>query len=407
MLLAGANAAAMVLAVGVAAVVLMATSGVRAALVAAALFLILPSALGEESLVRSLAAMALIALAIGTQPLEAHRGSRVPAFALLAAGAAMIVSGAAPFEFGGLYAGAALAYAWLTSRPSLSLNILRGLTLIVCGLTAAYLITWAVGFGAAATRLYYGDRILTLYAPFAVTGFGTPLWDGAPPRMLLFTGEPGLNAFFLVPAAAYALSLPFGRWKVVTLSLIAAAALVSQSAGVIVALGAGLSAAVFLGIARRGYVVTAIFLAGAGSAAVWNLANQLVSMRADRSVETVADRGLSLGGTSSAALGNINLISTLQRTPILGLGLVLALVLIGIVALRYPPTTFAWIAFVVTALFAQPSQWQVGAWFTLSVVMLIPVARDVQAVKIKRKRRESGLARGAAGRALQVTPRGR
>lgn len=348
--------------------------GVRATAIAVSLFFVLPSAVGEGSLVRSLAAMALILLLVVTARVEVgeQNTSRAPALALLILAVTMVGTGTAPIEFGGLYVAAAIAVYWIGERPGLAIGVLRALTVVIGCLTVSYLVTWAVGFNTVVTALTFGDRVINVHAPFALTGFGTRLWEGAPPRLLLLTGEPGLNSFFIIPALALVVTQAAGRLRLAVLAVLAAAAVMSQSAGVLIALAAGAGAALVVWLGRRGNLLTALVLGAGGAASTFVLANRLVAARAGGNAETVTDRGLAFGSSSSASLGNINLVTTLERDLLLGLGIAAAVALMGLAARRSSAAIFAWAAFFVTALFAQPSQWQVGAWLLLALVILLP-----------------------------------
>lgn len=344
--------------------------GWAGAVIGVAFFLMSPGVLGESSLIRSLAGAAAIVAALLLSGTDRQSRGTIPAVAVAVVGVAMVASGSAPVEIGGLYAGLAVAAFLLATRPHVAAAGLRAVTLIVAALTVGYLTTWAVGFDhLAATLSFDGRRYVDVYAPLALTGSGTPLWDGAPPRMLLATGEPGLNVFYLL--AAFATLGHHGRrarlWLAVVL---VAGAVVSQSAGLLVALLAGVGAAAFVALVRRGRVALAVALAAAGGYAVVRVALRLVDLRAAGSSETVADRGLAAGSLTSASLGNINLIAALQNDLTLGAGLVVALALLAKTAAGTPSGAFAWTAFAVTAVFAQPSQWQAGGWLLLAMVAL-------------------------------------
>lgn len=371
----GYVAAVAALVAALAGMALVLACGWAGAAVGVALLVVSPSVLGESSLVRSLVGGAVIVGAALLTPVT-HRAARgaLPALAVAVVGVAMVLT-SAPVEVGGLYAGLAVAVLLLAPRPRLAAAGLRAVTMIVAALTAGYLLTWAAGFDRLlATLTFDGRRVIDVWAPLAFTGSGTPLWDGAPPRMLLLTGEPGLNVFYLLAAFAYLWHVRRRGARLGLALLFVAAAVVSQSAGLLVALLAGAGAAAFVGLVRRGRVGRAVLLGVVGGAVVVRAALELVDLRAAGSSETVADRGLAGGSLTSASLGNINLIAAVQNDLALGVGLVVALGLLAKVAVGTPAGAFAWTAFAVTATFAQPSQWQAGAWLMLGMVGIASAA---------------------------------
>lgn len=366
---------------------LVAVTGVRAALMGCALLVLVPGVLGESSLPVSLACVAAIgAITVISKPeMDVRtRGARRSATALILIGVAMLEAVGATGRSGalnvasalaGVYVAAAIVVMLMRSRPALAPSALRALAVLVAALILGYLATWTLGFSQQIASLTFDNRRVDIYFPLALTGQGTLLWDGAPPRLVLLTGEPGLNVFFLIGAAVGVTTIERRRLRWFLLAVLAAGAVVSQSAGAIIALLAGVAAAIFIGLARRGHPFVATALATLGGLLVYRTANQFVDLRAAGSSETVADRGLGQGTLATAGTGNINLITALDRSPTLGLALVAALAIIATVAVRTAAGTFAWVAFAVAAVFAQPSQWQAGAWLILALVMLAEGSR--------------------------------
>ena len=346
----------------------------RGGIIGAALFAINPSVIGEASLQwTALAAAVILATTVAT---KAERPP--PPDAMLPIGVGITLVGVAMLalrvipEFAVVYLVLAIAAVQMLSRPQLAAQAAKAVALIVGALTVSYLVTWATGFPTALNEIEVGSRVVRTAFPVTLTGSGTPLWESAPPRLVLGTGEPGLNVFYMIPVFCYVVRRLSGFRRLAGLVLFGTTALMSQSAGMLAALAiAFVVYAVHELWSRRRHILTILVVLVAILVGV-NLVQAVLQDRASRAPATLTDRGLAAaGGATSASEGNINILVSLQRTPTLGLALIAALGLIALVALRSVTGAFAFLAFAVTAAVAQPSQWQAGGWFMLVLAVVV------------------------------------
>src|SRR5690606_37001172 len=146
----------------------------------------------------------------------------------------------------------------VAQRPDLARRALMAFLLILMLLIGSYLVTYLwLGFGSS--RLIALDRrTLDFHAPFTFTPGGTLLFEGAPPRFVLGTGEPGLNIFFFMAAGAFILSRPRSVLKWAGLAVLSIGVVASQSSGVFISVTAGLAVGVCVALVRRRRYVGAV-----------------------------------------------------------------------------------------------------------------------------------------------------
>jgi hypothetical protein len=199
--------------------------------------------------------------------------------------------------------------------------------------------------------------------------------------------------FFLMAVLPYVLVRRWSGRKFVALALIALVVLVSQSPGVLIATAVGIAAALFITLWRRRRYVFALVIIGAGAVVGLRLADTLVTGRAadNAASVTVAARGLT---NSSVDTGwrSINILVALQGAPIVAAVLIVSIALFAVVALRSlaPAPVLAVAMFGLTAVFAQPAQYQIGAWIMLAMVVLaLTPPRPPPMVERKQTRQQS------------------
>ncbi len=207
-----------------------------------------------------------------------------------------------------------------------------------------------------------------VYFPFTPTVYGDRILgpDSEFPRFVLLTPEPGLSVFGFAIALAYFVSR-FSTLNAFGLITVVLGALATQSLGVYLSLlaGGGAAAAVMLWRAgKRSIAVTALILGLVGIAA---LGQNSIEHRVSIHANTVQDRGL--GGGSTLAVGNVNLLVGISSYPTEAFFLIAAIicVLVGFAREISSGSAMVLVATLVTATFNEPLQWNFGVWVLLSV----------------------------------------
>jgi hypothetical protein len=360
--------------------VLLRMVGVRGVAVGFLLFVIPPAVLGEASsgtAAVAVVAIGVIALTYPPAPRNDQPGvSTLLVLAVVGPAVSMLITGVLGVAL--IYVFVAVIVSLAASRPAFVKDMLRGLTSILLLLSVSYAVTLAVGFAnLPMSSLKIRSRALELYPPFTVAAGGAPLIEGSR-RFAPLVGEPGLAVFFVVPLLALLFTRGISRrdrW--VILVTVLAVTVFSQSLASGLAIGAALGAAGLLLLVRERRYVTAIVCTVAVSVITPLLLHNLLDWKSVIAPSSVTDRAIfDAGEASAASLGGINILVSLSNNAPLAVCLLLGLVFALLVARRSIGGFASWIAFAVVAFFAQPSQWEIGAWLLLSVGLLPTNARQ-------------------------------
>lgn len=362
------------LAVGVGIVVataIVAFVGPRGSIATVCIFLIPPAVVGETDTTTALIAAVVLTAVTLTYPTdrEAPRaGPRMLAvLVVLTPGVAMLVLGFPPVA--AVVAVLGLVAALAGRRTALLWGLTRGIAAVLGVLSVSYVATVIVGFGGTSVgRLDFGSRWLEVYLPLTFATGGPPLIEGTR-RFAPLTGEPGLIAFYLVPlvAALFAVTSVRARWAL--FSVIAISTVASQSLATILLVSLSIAVGLVLRVARKGGATGAVLLSIPVAVVAFMVITNAVTFKSLIASESVTDRAL---GGQATSLGNINLVVAFSNNPLLAWTLVVGLLAAGIVAVlsRSVPSFTAWVLFASVAAVAQPSQWQIGGWLLLGLVLL-------------------------------------
>lgn len=347
--------------------------GLRATLLLASLLGLSPSAFGESSLALSALCTTVLLTIVLSSPSDRHVTTtvRIVVFAVHACVGLGLVAVARSFTpIAGLYLVLGLASAAMVVRQALLTRLLKAVALFVVTLTCSYFFSLLAGFNTQLGQVVFpSGRHIDIYAPFTLTTGGTTLLGT--PRFVLGVGEPGLNAFYVIPAFIYFASVSDRRARFTGCLAVACAVLFSQSAGLIIAFIVAMAFNLIYAAVQRRKFVRAILLATLGALALPSVLAALFDYRVLNGGGSITDRGLfNAGGATSASLGNINLVVALQNNIVLGLLLILALAFLVPLAIRTALTGFAFTLFAITVVFLQPSQWQLGGWLLLTVSLV-------------------------------------
>jgi hypothetical protein len=360
--------------------VLLRMVGVRGVAVGFLLFVIPPAVLGEASSVTAgvaVVAIGAIALTYPPAPRNDQPGvSTLLVLAVVGPAVSMLITGVLGFAL--LYVFVAVIVSLAASRPAFVKDMLRGLTSILLLLSVSYAVTLAVGFAnLPMSSLTIRSRALELYPPFTLASGGAPLIEGSR-RFAPLVGEPGLTVFFVVPLLALLLTRDISRrdrW--VVLVTVLAVTVFGQSLASDIAIGAALGVAGLLLLLRERKYVTAIVYTVAVAVIAPSLLQNQLDWKAINDPASLTDRAvLNAGDATAASNGAINILVSLRLNAPPAVCLLLGLVFALLVARRSIGGFASWIAFAVVAFFAQPSQWEIGAWLLLSVGLLPTNARQ-------------------------------
>jgi hypothetical protein len=339
------------------------TLGVRATVVATTILFLRPSFVGEQFVTIPFYASLVMLVAIASVPADGpHARRQLASGCAIVALAAGVIATGSPVSFViPVYAPAAVGAWMLASRPELAHDVLLALLALVAIATASWFISNAAETSTNAHLLHLTTRTIFYSWPATLTSGGGELWwNSSPGRLVLLTGEPGLNIFYLAPAASVLLFAK--RWRPVVVAVVVAGFSVaaSQSLTELIVLAGGLVASGFQWtLSRRHYLLSAI-VACAGGVAVVVLALSAVSGRQQVAASSLTDRGI--GGSTTGGGTTINLLQTVHAAPLLAICIVAALGCLAWNARRSTAGIFVFAAFTLTALFSEPSQWQVGGW---------------------------------------------
>lgn len=254
----------------------------------------------------------------------------------------------------------------LTLIPDEMIETLKCLFWVVSLASLSYLTTLISGtFGTGPSLQIGGDRKVQLDFPLTLSGGQGGFLEGIP-RMLLLSGEGGINVEFVIPVAVFAFYWLKGRKRIVGISILAVPLLFGQASTTILALLVAAAIALFVSLAQRGNLLLALFLTAALSWFTWLAAGRLVEVKNAVNAGSLSDRGFAFGsgasGQISNTLGEINLYVTIFKNPVMATAIIAllgALLWMG----RESKLTIAAVAVLaVTALFGQPMHWHVMTW---------------------------------------------
>lgn len=377
--------------------VIVAVAGMLGTILAALLLTALPSVVGESSALLSFVCVFLAAVILflttrnDTAKVTGAMATSGLLFLILAAAMVLVGGGTLPL----VYVAAGLFVVVAMRRPAPIRAMITAMAMILAPLVLSYAATLILGFtGRLITSVEIGTRTIEVYLPFTLATSGPPFISGSR-RMTLLVGEPGLAVFFLTPILAVLLMSKVPRLaKLAGLVAIGVAGVFGQSFAALVALGVMLATYFVVVLAARWrHPVLAVLIGGGAAAVAIPIVYDSLVLKAGVAAESVTDRGiLNAGNASAASLGNINLIVAFQNNPALAGLLAIALLLTAALTIRSAETAGLWVAFAMTAVFAQPSQWQVGGWVLLVLVSIIDRNRR-EAISTSSLERDAPVAR--------------
>ncbi|MDJ1114449.1 hypothetical protein [Microbacterium dauci] len=340
----------------------------RGFLAATFLFLVPPGVLGESAASLALLGSSGLLMLSLTYRSESSRpfGGRALAVAAMAAPAAgLALLGQWPFVAS--YALLAVAAFLIAERRGFVRDLLRGLVVYFSIYVASYLATIVVGFrGSLIANIEIGHRTLELYAPLTLATSGAPILEGTR-RGAPFIGEPGLVVFYLLPLVAALFVVTTTRVRVGLSALIVLVTLLTQSTATILIVFACAVVGLTLIRMRRRSIGTVVLVCASAALAVPAFLLPVFDQKNSVAGVSIAARGIGADGGHA----NINILVALSNDPALAGCLILGLVLAAFVAFNSIPGTVIWLGFAVSAVTAQPSQWQVGAWFVMLAFALV------------------------------------
>lgn len=350
-------------------VVLIAFASLRGFIATVCVFAIPPGVVGEVDVVAAGAAAIVLAVVTITYPLDRgapNAGLRMLAIAaVLTPAVAMLILGYPQLAVvvGILAVVAALA----SRRVQLILDLTRGIGATLTILSASYFLTVLLGFAPTFIgKIDFGaTRALEFYLPFTFATSGPPILEGTR-RFAPLTGEPGLLALYLVPLVAALFVLKTARARFGVFVVITASTVASQSLATILLVSVAIVFGLLLRLSRRGGMTGAVLVGIPVAVGGVVVINNAVAFKSVIANESVTDRAL---GGQATALGNINIVVAATNNPTLAAVLILGLVAAGL-SIRSIPAAVGWTLFAGVAAFAQPSQWQIGGWLLLGLVIL-------------------------------------
>ncbi|MFE9956944.1 hypothetical protein [Micromonospora sp. NPDC005299] len=349
--------------------------GARGILAALLFFLIPPGVLGESSLLGTFVALAgLAAIALTYRPSSRTQATAAILYGLCFIALAVGISFAGGVYFALVYVIAGAVALLAISRVEFVAATVRGITCIIAPLACSYGLTLVFGFaGNEIGSSTLGSRQIEFYMPFTLATAGPPFIEGSR-RFAPLVGEPGLAVYYLIPIITLiAVTRLDNRLRALAVGAVIVAATFTQSLGTLIAIGAGLLGFGLAHLAaRKRRPAAAIILASVVAMIAVPLVVYLLSYKAGIAAESATDRGIvDAGSRSSASLGNINLIVAYSHNVGLAIALTCALFAIGSAAVRHLGGLLAFVMFAITAVFAQPSQWQIGGWMLLAMAVVV------------------------------------
>ncbi|WP_280838779.1 hypothetical protein [Micromonospora sp. A200] len=348
--------------------------GARGVLAGLLFFLIPPGVLGESSLLGTLVALAgLAVIALTYRP-----SSKTQATAAILYGVCFIALAVGISIVGGMYFALVYVIAGVVallaiSRAEFVTATFRGIGCVIAPLACSYGLTLVFGFaGNEIGSLTLGSRQTEFYMPFTLATAGPPFIEGSR-RFAPLVGEPGLAVYYFIPIITLIAVARFdNRLRALAVGAVIVAATFTQSLGTLIAIGAGLLGFSLAHLAvRKRRPVAATILASVVALIAVPLVVYVLTYKAGIAAESTTDRGImDAGSRSSASLGNINLIVAYSNDVRLATALTCALIAIGFAAVRHLGGLLAFVMFAITAVFAQPSQWQIGGWMLLAMAVV-------------------------------------
>lgn len=344
-----------------------------AAVVAAVGILLLPpSVVSEDSSSFALLGAAIALFATIFVPSEKRTVPTLPIIvSFCAVGICMIVLDA-PLVLPALYLLAMFMAIRLSRRPTFARHVIYAVGLILAPLVISYIATIVTGFVSPEVVLNFGNRRIEIYRPFTLATGGPPIIPGTR-RFTLLVGEPGLSVFYVLPVLACILGVRTRiSIKIWGTAAVALTAVSTQSYATLIAVVLALSVYVvaYLTFIKRRLFVSALFVLAAawfGVPLVWDT----LIAKSTVAAESVTDRGLfNAGAATAASLGNINLMAMFNNSPLAAVALTIGLTSLCFLAVRTWSGLAAFSAFALTAIWAQPSQWQVAAWLLLVIAFI-------------------------------------
>jgi hypothetical protein len=341
---------------------------------ASSLMLISPSILGETSFARELVGCALIL--VGTLALRPSQDAParyrigVPMALLLVGGALVLMSGSLAYA-----ALPYLLYAFAAARLARAPRVARGaltiITAVVLLETVSFAVSMATGFHMIAD-IAMGGRRIYLYSPFTLGALGGYSYFPGAPRLVLGTGEPGLNAFYIIAVVGLFLTARRTRTRVIGIMATVAVCAFSQSTGVFIAAAVALALWAIVALWRSRRKVRSALVALVVVAFAPTLIAQVIHEKAIDAASSITDRHIfDAGSATTASLGNINLLSSFSVAPVGAVLICAALLILAVAAVRSPVGFLAFALFAATAVFNEPSQWHPAAWSILGMTILL------------------------------------
>ncbi|MCH8564896.1 hypothetical protein LTH96_03980 [Nesterenkonia sp. LB17] len=327
------------------------------------LFLIPPGVIGESSSMFALvgaAGLLVIVMTYRDAPASPSVGLRIFAvLAMVCPAVGLIYLNAASLA---VVQGILTIVAILSASQRRFLkDLTTGLIILFALYVTSYLVTLAVGFsGNQLTTLKFGTRNLELYFPITLATSGPPILEetrrGSP-----LLGEPGLVVFYLLPmlAALFVLRRATSWWAIFV--LVTLVSLLTQSTATILVVVVVLLIGLTLTRIRRRSLLSVALVMAIGVLLLPVFILPVFAQKGADSGISLADRGIG----SNSGYANINIMTAMENDPLLAACLITGIIFAATIALRSIPGTVIWLAFTITAVVAQPSQWQVGAWFVL------------------------------------------
>lgn len=282
------------------------------------------------------------------------------------------------FITAGSWALCAISVYRLSFCVALTSDMMRVLILIVCTMSVSYLLTCLMKFSQFNVPhvdfITSGRRDVVASFPVTITG-GRGGFLEAFPRMLLSGGEGGINILLVLPLFIVSCALYRGSKRVVVVSLLSVPLVFGQASTTIIACGVGLVAGLVQKFFRTNRFVEFLAVLAVGIAGASAFGFYLVGLKFTANAGSLSDRGLSstglgLGGLDSS-VGEINLLVTAYRNPILAFALALLLLVLLRISWGSPVLVGSAIVMLITACVGQPTQWQVGGYALLVIAMAI------------------------------------
>lgn len=345
--------------------------GWRGIVMGMGLFLMPPSMLGESSFKFAVLGLLICTFVVVMTPPESTRAADSTWWRLGLTVVPVLVGtsfqlGTDKFPFvTASYMLTGLVACLIASRPRLVEETGRFVAMMITALAASYAVSMATGFHQI-TTLVQKQRTIFIASPF------TPNSIGLPPRLLMMTGEPGLNVLFYIIAIP-ALAMGRGLWKWLGVAGLCAAIYFSQSTGTWLAGGIGIAVYLVYRLVQSGRYVELLAGLALIAAVAPSLVRKAIEAKAQKNPGSLTDRGLGQGGmsASSGMAGDVNLLRSWASNPVVTTLVITALVIILLMALRNALGLALATTYIMTGLLLQPLQWHFGAWFMVLAAMAV------------------------------------